>query len=381
MDTRKAVELTKKLVRARSTNPPGDEKFASDVVINFLEEIGIGYVEQKVSDNRYNIIASLKGRNRHRSLLFTSHLDVVPPGDERMWIKDPFCGEEIGGLIYGRGSTDAKGSLGAMLCAMESIVESGVELSGDLILAAVVGEETDNLGIRHLIEGSNFRIDMALVGEPTKLRVANTHKGIARFNIHVSGKAAHACLPSRGVNAISGMAKVVIGLDYLSSNLQIKDSGSFPTLVISTIKGGIKDNIVPPNCSITVDRRLVVGESPESAEQEITEVVNSALKGSTMKTKVEPYLMALPTHTSANEPIVLSSRKAVNKVLGKDLGLYNFEAYCDMGPLVEKAGAKTVILGPGSLEGSHIENEVVSIEEIESAAKIYALIAFDVLSS
>jgi len=380
LDTRKAVELTKRLVRAQSMNPPGNEMLASEVVTDFLDEAGIKYVEQKVTDSRQNVVATLKGRTSSTSLLFTGHLDVVPPGDERLWSKDPFCGDEADGLIYGRGSTDAKGSLGAMLCAFEAIVESGIELSGDLIFVAVIGEETDNLGIKHLLGKSNIRPSMALVGEPTQLRVANSHKGIARFNIHIRGKSAHASLPSRGANAISGMAKVVLGLDDLASRLRGEALVGHPTIVVTTIKGGIKDNVVPPNCSITVDRRLVVGESIGKAESEVKNIITEVLKGSSMKGEVELYLSAPPTMTSADELIVLSARKALEKVLGVDPGLCNFEAYCDMGPLVELAGTKTIILGPGSLEGSHIENEVVSVREVESAAKVYALTAINALS-
>ncbi|MBO3803444.1 MAG: M20 family metallopeptidase [Candidatus Brockarchaeota archaeon] len=380
LDPRKAVELTKRLVRAKSTNPPGNEGLASEVVAHFLDETGIEYEEHEVSDGRRNVVATLKGSANRPSLLFTSHLDVVPPGDEGLWSKDPFCGEEANGLIYGRGSTDAKSSLGAMLCAVEAVAESGAELSGDLVFAAVVGEETDNIGIKHLICKTNVRPSMALVGEPTRLRVANAHKGIARFNVRVKGKAAHASTPSMGANAISGMARVVLGLEELASRLRGGRAAGCPTLVVSTIKGGVKDNVVPPDCSITVDRRLVAGERVEKAEAEIKEVVAASLKGRAMEGSVELYLSAPPAMTPADEPIVLLARKAVEKVTGSDEGPCNFEAYCDMGPIVELSGAKTVILGPGSLEGSHVENEVVSVAEVEGAAKAYALFALGALS-
>jgi len=376
---RRAVELTKSLVRAQSINPPGYEKVAAEVVSGFLDEIGIKYVEESVSGDRNNVIATLKGRTGSRSLLLTGHLDVVPPGDEGLWVRDPFCGEEVDGQIYGRGSTDAKGCLGAMLCSIEAIVESGIELSGDLIFAAVVGEETDGIGIKHLVRGSGLRPDMALVGEPTQLRVGNAHKGIMRFRIDVSGKATHASLPDNGLNAISGMAKVILGLDDLATRLRRKGEASPPSLVVSTITGGIKDNVVPPNCTITVDRRLIVGEHPKGAEDEIIGIVMSALGDTPMRANVEPYLSAPPAETSSDEFIVRSARTAVREVLGKDMGLYSFEAYCDMGPLVDLAGTKAIILGPGSLVGSHVPDEVVSISEVEDAAKIYSLVAIHAL--
>jgi len=378
LKTRRAVELTKSLVRAPSINPPGNEKAASEVVASFFDEIGIKYVEQSVSGDRCNVIATLKGRTGSRSLLLTGHLDVVPPGDERLWMKDPFSGEEADGQIYGRGSADAKGCLGAMLCAIEAVAESGVELFGDLFFAAVVGEETDGMGIKHLVK-SGLRPDMALVGEPTQLRVGNAHKGIARFRIDVSGKAAHASLPDNGVNAISGMAKVIMGLDDLATKLRSKGVVSPPTLVVSTIAGGIKDNVVPPNCTITVDRRLSVGEDPEKAGHEIIGIVRSALEGTSMRAGMVPYLLAKPAQTSPNEMIVQSTTDSVREILDKDLGLYNFEAYCDMGPLVDLAGTKAVILGPGSLAGSHVANEMVTVKEVEDAAKIYSLVVTHVL--
>jgi len=378
LKARRAVELTKGLVRAPSINPPGNEKAASEVVTSFFDQIGIKYVEQSVSGDRCNVIATLRGRTGSRSLLLTGHLDVVPPGDEGLWARDPFCGDEVDGQIYGRGSTDAKGSLGAMLCAIEAIAESGIELLGDLHFAAVVGEETDGMGIKHLIK-SGLRPHMALVGEPTQLRVGNSHKGIARLRVDVSGKAAHASLPDNGANAISGMAKVILGLDDLATRLRSKGATSRPSLVVSTISGGIKDNVVPPNCTITVDRRLVVGERPEVAEDEIIGVVRSALRDTPLRADVQPYLLALPAQTPSDELIVRSARAAVREVLGEDMGTHSFEAYCDMGPLVDLAGTKAIILGPGSLAGSHIPNEIVSMREVEDAAKIYSLAAIDIL--
>jgi acetylornithine deacetylase/succinyl-diaminopimelate desuccinylase family protein len=371
---RRAVELTKGLVRAQSINPPGRESLASAVVSDFLDEIGIAYVEQSVSGDRQNIVATLKGRSGSPSLLLTSHLDVVPPGDTGLWLRDPFSGDEVEGQIYGRGSADAKGSLGAMLSAIEAVAGSGIGLSGDLVFAAVVGEETDELGIKHLIEKEGLRPDMALVGEPTRLRVGNAHKGFLRMRIDVRGRAAHSSLPESGLNAISGMAQVIMGLEALAGELQKRGGGSAPTLVVSTIAGGIKDNVVPPSCAITVDRRLIVGEHPEMAEEEIRGVVRSALEGTSLRADVEPYLSAPPAQTSAEELIVRSARAAVKEVLGEDMGLYSFEAYCDMGPLVDLAGTRTVILGPGSLVGSHVTNEMVPIREVEYAAKIYSLV-------
>jgi len=379
LKTRRAVELTKGLVRARSINPPGNEKAAAEVVSGFLDDIGIKYVEQSVSGDRCNIIATLKGRMGSRSLLLTGHLDVVPPGDEGLWSRDPFCGEEVDGQIYGRGSTDAKGCLGAMLSSLEAIAGSGIELLGDLVFAAVVGEETDGIGIKHLVRGSGLRPDMALVGEPTQLRVGNAHKGIVRLRIDIKGEAAHASLPDKGLNAISGMAKVIVGLDDLATRLRSKEGASTPSLVVSTITGGVKDNVVPPNCTITVDRRLIVGELPEGAEGEVIGVVRSALGDTPMRAYVERYLSAPPAETPSDELIVRSARAAVREVLGKDMGLYSFEAYCDMGPLVDLAGTKAIILGPGSLVGSHVPNEVVSISEVEDAARIYSLLAVHAL--
>jgi len=379
LKTRRAIELTKSLVRAPSINPPGNEKVASDVVSAFLDDVGIKYVEQSVSGDRCNVIATLKGRTGYPSLLLTGHLDVVPPGDERLWLKDPFNGEEVDGQIYGRGSTDAKGCLGAMLCTIEAVAESGVELYGDLVFAAVVGEETDGMGIKHLVREFGLRPDMALVGEPTQLMVGNAHKGIARFRIDVGGKAAHASLPDNGINAISGMTKVILGLDDLATKLRSKGVEAPPTLVVTTIAGGIKDNVVPPNCTITVDRRLALGEDPEGAGHEIIRVVRAALDGRSMRADVETYLSAQPSRTSPDEMIVQCSTDAVREVLDKEVGLYNFEAYCDMGPLVDLAGTKAVILGPGSLAGSHVANEVVAIKEVENAAKIYSLVVTNAL--
>jgi len=382
VDESEVVDLVKALVKIRSVNPPGLEKEASVFVAETLKGFGAEVELQYLTPDRPNVLGRFRGRKGSPTLLFEGHLDVVPVEDESVWVIPPFNAEEREGYIYGRGSTDAKGSLAAMLEGVKALVKSGVQLQGDLLVLAVVGEEFRNAGVRYAIE-KGLRADMAVVLEPTDLKVKNLHKGILRLRVTTLGKAAHASTPWDGVNAVTKMASVIHELDHLAARLKGKRHATlgFPTLVVSTVSGGVKENIVPSKCTVTIDRRLIPGETPKEARDEVYDVLNG-LKASDpeFNADVEVYYEADPAETPSEERIVTVTRRAVETVTGMDPGATAFTASCDMGPLVNIAGIPTVILGPGELALAHKDNERIGVNQLVEAAKVYALTAFYALT-
>jgi acetylornithine deacetylase/succinyl-diaminopimelate desuccinylase family protein len=368
-----ATALLQDLVRIPSHE---SEAAVVDLLCRRFREKGIPHETRVVGPRgpgRANFIASW-GRGP-RSLILNSHMDTVAPGEPGGWTSPPFGAEVRGGLLYGRGSADAKGPLAAMIVAFESIVGSHPDLAGKLILTAVSYEEESGLGTAAEVEAGT-RADAAVVGEPTDLRVCTAHKGVLRLRVTARGKAAHASEPWEGANAISRMAPVIAGLDDLASRLGARRDPLLgpATLVVTMIEGGIGRNVVPPSCSLLVDRRLLPGESASQARAEVQAVTEPLGCG------VEQFSLAEASSTAPQSPIVERALEARTAVIGEASMAEGFGACCDMWHLANRGAIPTVIFGPGSLSQAHKTDEHVAVADVERAVAVYRRLALDWLA-
>ena len=376
------IELTRQLIRIPSENPPGGEGEIAEFIAEKLKDLGLTVRVYEFKPGRPSVVGLLSGVKEKPTLMFNGHMDTVPVGDKDLWSVEPFEGVLRDGRIYGRGAADMKGALAAMIASVKAIVESEVNLRGRLILTFVADEEVTGYGTRDLIR-RGYRADFAIVGEPNELNVQTAHKGLLWLKVVIRGKAAHASIPHQGVNAIYRMADFCLALEKMNSPLAEKKHTLLgpPTINVGTIKGGIKTNIVPDYCEVTIDRRLIPGEKPIDVKREIEETLESlGGKTSKLQTQVEVINVAEPSETPQDELIVQVARKAVREVIGRDPGVTGFTATCDMRFLVNEAGIPTIILGPGSLRQAHVIDEYVEAEQVINAAKIYTSIILKTLS-
>jgi succinyl-diaminopimelate desuccinylase len=219
--------------------------------------------------------------------------------------------------------------------------------------------------------------DAAIVGEPTSLRVCVAHKGVLRLRVTTRGRSAHASEPWEGDNAISRMAPVISALDSLAARVsERRDPLLGPaTLTATLIEGGIGRNVVPPQCSLVLDRRLLPGDTAAEAQAAI-ERVAAALGAS-----VEPLSLAEGAATPQDAPIALAALAARDAVVGGSSQAVGFGACCDMHHLVHGGGIPTVILGPGDLSQAHKADEHVAIDEVVRAVEIYRRTALSWLAA
>ena len=328
---------------------------------------------------RTNVVATLHGKRGTPKLLYNGHIDVVPPGDG--WTHDPFGGEVINGKMYGRGAADMKSGVASMIASIEAIVKSDTKLNGDLILTAVADEETGSVyGTRHLIE-TGLKADMAVVSEPTDLRVEIANKGILWAEVTTHGSGAHASRPHLGVNAIDKMREVMDALENvkLEGRNELFDVPQ-PVLSVTTIKGGTKINVIPDRCSIELDRRLLPGEYPDKALRDITDAIEAARsKDPQLKTSIKIIEEWPPMETSPEEPIVKSLVDSVHSVTGVQPRLYGKAAGTDASWLVRDAKIPTPLFGPGDPRFSHTPDESVDLEKVVIAGKVFVMLATSVL--
>jgi succinyl-diaminopimelate desuccinylase len=312
------------------------------------------------------------------SLIFNGHIDTVPPGREDEWQHPPFAGVCQDGLLWGRGAADAKGPLAAQAAAFESL--AGKLSRGRLVFMAVGEEERGGLGTKAAL-AAGARAQGAVVGEPTSLEIHVAHKGVLRAAISVRGKAAHASNPQGGSNAIMGMARVLPRLQALHQELTARweDFTGSPSLVVATIEGGRALNMVPDLCRITIDRRLIPGETGGEAWRELEKVVEEE-RSKGLKISLEEIRTIQPAYTDPGAPIAKVLQEAIAKVLKQPAKVGGFNACSDMSYL-NQAGIPTVIFGPGSIQQAHRVDEFVDLEAVKAAAGVYQEMALSWLGS
>ena len=375
------------LVRTPSVSTQEGEVAA--LVAEEMQEAGFDEVRV---DRMGNVIGRI-GPGRGKKLFFDAHMDTVDIGDADAWSRDPFGGEMAHGVLYGRGASDMKGALAAMVYAGKALRESGVRLDGDLYVAAVVQEEPcEGLAMRHIVEVEGLRPDWVVLGEATNLQVSRGQRGRIEFRIDVRGRSCHASAPERGVNAIYEAARLIVGLELLAPQLN-QDSflgkGSIAVTDIRSMAGS--RNVVPDRCTLYVDRRLTIGETEAKALAEIkriftregvegtvdvTEYCDISHTGLEVRAREYfPYWV-----TSEGEPLLQTAIAVVEDTLGFVPHVGKWEFSTDGVYTAGAAGIPTIGFGPGEERHTHTVEDQVRLKDVESAAKVYAELAIRMLS-
>ncbi|MEV0804172.1 M20 family metallopeptidase [Kribbella sp. NPDC050281] len=376
------VRVTTDLVRATGQNPPGEEAATVAVLAAAGRELGLDVVTSPVEPGRDNVGITLAGGNGPGVLLL-GHTDVVPIGDG--WTTDPFGGEVRDGRIYGRGASDMKGGLAAALVALAAL--RGTELSGPVELAAVVDEEETGKGIRAYVASAGGRPRSFLgciTAEPTDLQTIIAARGDSYLRVAIHGRACHAGNPDDGANAIYGAAAVVAEIERLHAELAAAPHPLLgpATWSVGQINGGTGGSIVPAECVIVADRRLLPGESPATVLDDLrTRVAALDLKSRGLTVDLDMPMEMPAFETAADDALVVATEAARLDAGGASLPLAGWTAACDGGYVARDLGVPVVVLGPGSVTTeAHRADESVPIAELVTAARTYVLTALRLLS-
>jgi acetylornithine deacetylase/succinyl-diaminopimelate desuccinylase family protein len=373
--------LVKDLVKIPShRDVPTKEREVARFLQGFLQDEGIEAKLRNVEKDRPNVIARVEGGGGGKSLMLNGHTDTVPAYDMDI---SPFAPKVQAGKLYGRGSLDMKGGLGAMAMAIVALRRSKVRLGGDVILAAVVGEEGRSEGTEDIVLNGP-RTDAAIVGEPTDLEIQPTHRGLEWLNVHFFGKAAHGGQADRGVNAISMAARFVREVEEdLLPRLRARKSKymSSPTLNLGVIEGGQQPSSVADHCVIRMDRRWVPEEELQSVFEEVYAIFDK-LKAEDPKFNAklvrDPSNMKSMTHVPNVVPtdhwMVRSLKGSVKTVTGRPAKITSFWGWTDAALLTHFGKMPAVVFGPGGA-GAHARVEYVLTDDLVKCARVYALTA------
>ena len=306
---KRLIKTIQKLISLDSQNPPGDEREIAEFVGKYLKDLGLEIKTYAFSNRRVNVLATLPGKKRLKSLLLTPHLDTVPAGAS--WKTPALEAKIIGNRIYGLGATDCKGNLASALEAISAIVEDGVKLDYDLIFAATADEESGSaLGLIPLLERKLLKADVAVVLDADDFEIVITQKGLMHLTVRVGGKKAHGAYPWLGVNAIELAAKIIIELKSKQQGYVKNKYLHAPTINVGTIKGGDKVNVVSDWCEFELDFRFL----PGSSEKEILRSLKETISKYTKNYKIEIQGIQDPYYISPRHPLVSSLVSAMQSL-------------------------------------------------------------------
>lgn len=379
------IDMTADMIRIPSyPGVQGQETGVARYIKKIFDKKGIPCQVKEVADGRCNVIAVLDSGKMGKSILFNGHMDTVKADG----MEDAFKPKLTCGKLYGRGASDMKGPVAAMIGAMIAIKEAGVLEKGKIIFTGVIDEEHKSLGTIDVLE-SGITADGAIVGEPTELTVCTAHRGLEWFQFHFIGKAVHGGSQQEGVNAI---AKAVSFINAMEEGLIPKVfAKKHPLLKEATINygvihGGTQLSTVAGECDLYVDRRYLPEESYGEMVAEFQDLLDElavrdpkfrcemrVMEESVMK---EGYVHA-PMETEADHPLVQTIKEAVHTATEEKPVMSFFPAWTDGGLLKEYGNIPTVVFGPGLIECCHALHEYIPVSHLPKAALIYALTAIE----
>jgi len=384
-------ELTRELVAFESVSAVSNMPIAL-----FLQGVlsAIGFkVELQKKDfsvekiEKTNLIARIGPRDVE-PLMLSAHMDVFSLGDIDEWKTKPFELAEKGDKLFGRGSADMKGPLAALICAVEPLLQNKKVLKRELIFGLTFDEEVGLVGAKIMAKSKIVKPKFILVAEPTKLIPMRMHKGHLCLRAVCHGQSAHGSQPDEGNNAIELAAKVIAILqkfrdEELKGEQESCINPPYATLNIGVIRGGTKYNVIPAQCIVDFEIRILPGQSNKGIRedltarmeeigwddsdkpmvglelQEIGEPLEPPKKGESHKPKKLP---TEPVCTPSNSLLV----RVAEKVTGRAAAGASFSTDAS---ILQNLGAECLILGPGSIYDAHKENEFIETKQLLLAVR------------
>jgi len=368
------VQVCQELVRLKSVNPPGNERGVAEYTARYLAKAGLAVELIDHDADRASLLARLKGSGEAPGVLYSAHLDTVPVGAEK-WLHEPFEGEIADGKIWGRGSTDMKSGMAAIMVSAKILAKAKAALKGDIVIALTAGEEADSLGAIEVAKRTDLGpLQALIVAEPSANDIFVAEKGALWLEIATHGKTAHGSMPDLGRNAILMMVAFLTEFEKLEFPFTEHPMLGSYSRSVGTITGGVKTNVVPDYCAITIDMRTVPGQNHAKMVQQIEALFTQ------IQAKMPDFKASLtvvndrpPVTTEVNDPAVIKFNTALAEATGKSTEPKGVRYYTDAAALAPVLNLPMIICGPGRAELCHVPNEYVDIDLLVQAVKIYTL--------
>lgn len=373
--------LTQKMIQTPSYS--GQENRVADIIKKFCDEHNF---TNFLFDKYGSCICHIKGSKPGPKVLFDGHMDTVPVIDETQWDHDPFGAEIVGGRMYGRGASDMKGALCAMLTAAAYYAEdSDNNFSGDIYVAGVVHEECfEGVAAREI--SAYVKPDYVIIGEASQLNMKIGQRGRAEIVVETFGIPAHSASPDMGVNAVYKMCKVIEEIKKLAPPHHDVLGDGILELVDVKSSPYPGSSVVPDYCRATFDRRLLTGETKESVLAPLQKIINCLQKDDQhFKAKVYYSVGKEKCWTGEiieaerffpgwlfdkNEDWIQSIYKEM-KAIGLNPAITNYDFCTNASHYAGEAGIRTIGIGPSLETLAHTINEYIAIDQLNMATESY----------
>jgi len=365
------VSILSDLIALPSPYPPGTSVEICAYAAKRLKKVGYKVETVAKTKGVDNVVARMKGKGKGPVIAFNAHVDTVGVGERANWKSDPYKALVKGGLVYGLGAGNCKGSMAVQIWLAEEIARRGGPAKGELIFTFVADEE--NLGpdgMAFLRKSGKVRPDALILGAQTENNLIVAERGVMWARITTKGRAAHAGNPGAGDNAILRMMRLVGALgSYYDKALPARTAGAMKSTVnIGMFHGGHNTNVVPSACTVEIDRRLLPDEKVKDAFTELKKVIDGVGEPTAM------YSVEFLTGTNGfaapeDGQAVAAFEQVVKKQTGRKVKFLNATGVSD-GRYYADDGIEIINFGPGSGAQGHAANESVPVAEMIEAAEI-----------
>jgi len=376
VNERHILNLAKELIRIPSVT--GEEKAIALYTRDILETSGLP-VEVHGSEERPIVLSTINSDTKP-FLVFNGHLDTVPIADPKAWTHNPFDSVVEEGKLYGRGASDMKASCAVIMHVMEIL--NGLNIDCAVGAQLVPDEERGGaagtrLLLREMESGLLRKPDYVVIGEKSNLKLRIAERGSFGFSIWFKGRSTHtAYARTEGINAIAKASKGILALEKGIDKYHPWIGN--PVLSVNSIHAGTVPNQVPDECVIRIDRRLIIGETPETVVAEVTAALDEAGKGDSdwrweleaQKDKNGNYVYSPASYTPLDSELVKTFYHAVPLAMGAQPELFVDWAGGTDGRFYRYAGIQTVGFGPKG-EHAHGPDEFVYVDSLVEQAKVY----------
>jgi succinyl-diaminopimelate desuccinylase len=365
-----AVALTRTLLRFDTINPPGREHDCAQHAGRLLEEWGFRVQYHDYEPGRTSVVARAGGAEGKAPLCLTGHLDTVALG-ANPWSKDAFAGETDGDKLYGRGSSDMKAGVAAILLAARTFARRLPGTPG-VVIVLTAAEEGGCIGSQHLARTELLgKAGAMVVGEPTSNHPYIGHKGSVKFHASFKGVSAHGSMPHLGVNAIYKAARAVAALERFDFQAKRHPVMGEPTMNVGTMAGGSGVNMVPDTATIGVDIRTVPGMDHGALLERLRALVGD-------EAQMDVFSNLPPVWTPPQNEWIERVFEICRTQTGARPEARTATYMTDAANLLKVySGAPTVVLGPGEPQMAHQTDEWCSVERIRQSVAIYEAIIKD----
>ncbi|WP_103107057.1 YgeY family selenium metabolism-linked hydrolase [Brevibacillus reuszeri] len=368
------ISFAQELIRIQSYSDQ-EKEIAAVIEKKMLE---LGYDEVFI-DTIGNVVGRIG--NGEKVIMFDSHMDTVEVNDPDAWEVPPFSAEIVNGRLYGRGSVDMKSAIAASIYAGILAKQTGYSEGKTIYVSCTVDEEyCDGENLKHLFHERDFRPDYMVICEPSNNKITLGHKGKAQILIKTKGVSAHGSAPEKGKNAIYEMAEIIQRVEKTNAELMRKE-GPRGTLVMSRISSvSASLNAVPSECEVYLDRRMVLGETEETIQNEMDRIIQgkeATWEIGTLRRKswtgvdvvYEPF--HLPWKIDEEHELTRACKEAYAQTFGSDSHEYDYWDFGTNAVTPVSMGIPTIGFGPGDYKLAHMTNESCEVTQIVEACQFY----------